>query len=347
MARLLRAFLLVMAVLFFTLPAHAQLKPEALVIPVYFVGIKDASARRILQQHVLTELSQSFELRSEQEVAQAREKAADKLASSDCTEVACLKVMGELLDVDYMFAVLVSASGNYWDLTGIRLEPLGRTVRKSVECPDCTLPKARAGLTKLLLGLRPGAVGIERGKAVLILESEPSGLVFLEGVEQGETPIELTVPSDRPAEILVFAEGYQDYSNLFDLKPGERRTVQIRLVKRRGRVRITSNPPGAVLFLDGQPLRDASGKQQSTPAETRLEYGKHTLRLTLEKHQDTSETLTVKRPDLGTKTYTLTPNPGRLVVRVPPELKDGAVYANEKYLGGMGGKIVKSFEVES
>ena len=36
MARLLRAFLLVMAVLFFTLPAHAQLKPEALVIPVYF-----------------------------------------------------------------------------------------------------------------------------------------------------------------------------------------------------------------------------------------------------------------------------------------------------------------------
>ena len=141
------------AAMLLALRAHAQLKPEALVIPVYFVGIKETSARRILQQYVLTELSKSFELRSEQEVAQAREKAADKLASSDCTEVACLKVMGELLDVDYIFAVLVSASGNYWDLTGIRLEPLGRTVRKSVECPDCTLPKARAGLTKLLLGM--------------------------------------------------------------------------------------------------------------------------------------------------------------------------------------------------
>ena len=340
-------FASVMVVLLLVMPAQAQLKPEAMVIPVYFAGIKDASARQILQQHVLTELSQSYELRSEQEIVAAREKAADKLASTDCTEVACLKVMGELLDVDHMFAVLVSASGNYWDFTGIRMEPLGRTVRKSVECPNCTLPKARAGLTELLHGLRPGAVGIERGKAVLILESEPSGLVFLEGVEQGETPIELTVPSNRPAEILVFAEGYQDYSNLFDLEPGERRTVQIRLVKRRGRVRIVSEPPGAAIFLDGQPLRDASGKQQSTPAETRLEYGRHTLRLTLEKHQDARETLTVKHSDLGTQTYTLTPNPGRLVIRVPPELKDGDVFINGQYLGNMAGKIARSFEIPS
>ena len=321
------------------------LKPEVLVLPVKFAGVGDANAREILQQYVLTELSGSYELKSEREVAAARERAVDKLASSDCTEEACLKVMGELLDVDYTFAVSVTASGDFWDLTGIRMESLGRTVRKNISCERCTLPKAKARLTELLLGLRPGMVGIERGKAVLILESEPSGLVFLEGVEQGETPIELTVPTDRPAEIFVFAEGYQDYSNLFDLKPGERRTVQIRLVKRRGRVRIVSEPPGAAIFLDGQPLRDVSEKQQSTPTETRLEYGKHTLRLTLEKHQDFRETLTVNRPDLGTKTYTLTPNPGRLIVRVPPEFKKAEVYVNDRKIGDMGEKIAKGFEV--
>lgn len=48
MARLLRAFLLVMAVLFFTLPAHAQLKPEALVIPVYFGSAEKVTKAQII-----------------------------------------------------------------------------------------------------------------------------------------------------------------------------------------------------------------------------------------------------------------------------------------------------------
>ena len=290
-----RVLLSCLALSLFSAPVCAQLKHEALVVPVYFTGVKDTSSQRILQQHVLTELSQSFELRSEQEVAQAREKAADKLASDNCNEVACLKVMGELLDVDYLFAIGITASGSYWDLTGVRLDPLGRTVRRSVECPDCTLSKARAGLTKLLRGLHPGKAKVEQGKAILILESQPNGIVFLEGIEQGETPIELSLPSDRPAEILVFAEGYQDYSNFFDLKPGERRTEQIRLVKRRGRVRITSNPSGAAIFLDDQPLRDASGREQSTPAEARLEYGKHMLRLTFDKYRDIKDLIANKR----------------------------------------------------
>ena len=342
-----RVLLSCLALSLFSAPVCAQLKPEALVVPVYFTGVKDTSSQRILQQHVLTELSQSFELRSEQEVATAREKAADKLASDNCNEVACLKVMGELLDVDYLFAIGITASGSYWDLTGVRLDPLGRTVRRSVECPDCTLSKARAGLTKLLRGLHPGKAKVEQGKAILILESQPNGIVFLEGIEQGETPIELSLPSDRPAEILVFAEGYQDYSNFFDLKPGERRTEQIRLVKRRGRVRITSSPSGAAIFLGGQPLRDASGREQSTPTEARLEYGEHKLQLTLEKHRDINEILNVKSPELGTINYTLTPNPGRLVVRVPAELKAGVVYQNDKLLGDMNGRIVQSFELQS
>ncbi len=47
---------------------NAQLKPEAMVLPIGFVGINDKSVKVILQQHVLTVLSESFELKSENEV---------------------------------------------------------------------------------------------------------------------------------------------------------------------------------------------------------------------------------------------------------------------------------------
>ena len=87
--------------------------------------------------------------------------------------------------------------------------------------------RARLLLTELIVGLRPGTTTVKRGEAVLQLESEPRSLVFLEGVEQGNTPLVLTVPTDRPAEILAVAEGYQDYSNLFELKSGELRKIKI------------------------------------------------------------------------------------------------------------------------
>ena len=319
-------------------PVRAQLKPEALVIPVYFVGIKDASARRILQQHVLTELSQSFELRSEQEVAQAREKAADKLASTDCTEEACLKVMGELLDVDYTFAVSVTASGDFWDLTGVRLEPLGRTVRKNVSCERCTLPKAKARLTELLLGLRPGAVGIGKGEAVLILESEPSGQVFVQGRPQGNTPIEVTVPTHDPVDILIVAEGYTDFAKVYDsLRPGQRVREHVRLVRERGSVELVSQPSGANIRLNGKLLKDESGKPRTTPVELRLEYGDHTVVASMKRYRDTRRTFTVEKRDQGKIKLTLRPLPGRLVVRVPSKYRNARILVNGREIGGMSG----------
>ena len=148
-----RFFYVLVLTFIWTFPAIAQLKPEAMVLPIGFVGINDKSVKVILQQHVLTVLSESFELKSENEVISAREKAVDKISSADCSEITCLQVMGELLDVDYMFAINITASGDYWDLSGIRLEPLGKTLRKSLECTKCNVSKARSQLTELCMTL--------------------------------------------------------------------------------------------------------------------------------------------------------------------------------------------------
>ena len=92
----------------FFIPAQGQIKPESMVVPVAFTGIEDSNVKQIIQDHVLTELSQFFELKTEKEIAIASERAADKISSQDCSEISCLKIMGELLDVDYIFSIKVN-----------------------------------------------------------------------------------------------------------------------------------------------------------------------------------------------------------------------------------------------
>ena len=342
-----RVLLSCLALSLFSAPVCAQLKPEAFLLPVYFVGIKDTSSQRILEQHVLTELSQSFELRTEKEIEAAREKAFDKLASKDCNDVTCLKLMGELLDVEYTFVVLVSASGDYWDITGVRLDRLGKTVRKGLECRDCDLSKSRKALTKLIKMLSPGLTQTQAGEAVLILESQPVGQVFLNGQLQGDTPIELMVSTREPVDILIVAEGYQDYARLFKLQSGQKKTERIQLIRKRGSIRIESEPPGAKIIIDDEERYTLDGKSQRTPADIRPEYGRYRLTLSLEKYEEVSDILIVNKRNLSRKKYVLSSKPGRLLVRVPSLNKWAKIYANDKLLGSMGGAITKTFDVPS
>ena len=202
-------------------------------------------------------------------------------------------------------------------------------------------------MTELIVGLRPGTTTVKSGEAVLQIETEPRSLIFLEGIEQGSTPLELTVPTDRPAEILAVAEGYQDYSNLFELKSGEQREIKKTLVPRRGSVKITSVPPGASIILDGKQLTSSGGQPLRTPATIRPVYGERDLKLMLEKHENLETEININRPNLGTKNYILKPNPGRLIVRVPAELKNADLYINGIKIGDMGGKVAKGVQVNA
>jgi hypothetical protein len=76
-----------------TFSAHAQLKPEAMTLPITFTGISSAEERAILQNHVINELSVNYDLKSEKEVEQALDVAVDKISSENCTEEACIKQM--------------------------------------------------------------------------------------------------------------------------------------------------------------------------------------------------------------------------------------------------------------
>lgn len=318
-----------------------------MLLPIYFVDLDKKSLQGSLNNFVKTELSNYYYLKSEKEVEQARDAAVDQISSENCTEEACVKVMGELLDVEYTFSLEIIDTGEGWDLSVVRQDMDGVTSRRNELCNECSLSKARKSLAGILTALRPGEMLIQRGKASLRLESTPRSQVFLDGREQGKTPLDLSVNARVPLEIFMVAEGYNDFAEEFTLKPGEKRKKHAKLTRKRGNIRITSNPPKASIYVDGKLEMDAQDKALQTPADLRLVYGQHELKLQLEKYEVATESLRINKKNLGTKNITLIPKPGRLIVRVPLEFKDAQIIINRREIGEMGGKVAKGFEVNA
>lgn len=48
------------------------------------------------------------------------------------------------------------------------------------------------------------------------------------------------------------AEGYNDFTEELILKPGEKVSINKKLVRKRGNIRITSEPSGATIYIDGK-----------------------------------------------------------------------------------------------
>ena len=131
--------------------ASAQFKPEAMILPITFVNFNDTALQESLNNFVQTELSRNFELKSKGEVDGAMESALDELDSENCTQQACIKKMGRMLDVDYTFNLKIIDTGQVWDLIAIRIHYFeNRTMRSTELCNDCSLTKARKLISEML-----------------------------------------------------------------------------------------------------------------------------------------------------------------------------------------------------
>ena len=115
----------------FTVTVKAQIKPTAMLLPIYFVDLDKKSLQGSLNNFVKTELSNYYDLKSEKEIEQARDAAVDRLSSENCTEEACVKIMGELLDVEYTFSLEIIDTEEGWDLTAVRQDIDGVSSRRN------------------------------------------------------------------------------------------------------------------------------------------------------------------------------------------------------------------------
>jgi hypothetical protein len=97
-------------------------------------------------------------------------------------------------------------------------------------------------------------VPLKRLVGTIVVKSTPPGAsVFLDNSKKssGSTPIEVPdVPVDDAHKIAVMKKGYATAVQTVRLKPGERKQVEVALKSLLGEIRITSDPPGAKVYLD-------------------------------------------------------------------------------------------------
>jgi hypothetical protein len=323
----------------------AQIKPEAMLLQIEFVNVEDVGLQGSLNNYAETVLSTYYDLKSKKDVEDARDSAIDKLTSENCTEDACVKIMGELLDVEYTFKIKIIDTGEGWDFMIMRQDLGGITSRRNEVCENCSLSKSRKTLEGMLRALGPGVGFIQSGKATLILESEPISQVFLNGEDQGNTPLNLIVDIVDPIPVMFFTEGYEDLKMSYILKDGEIQKNRVVLQRKRGKIRIDSIPSGSNILVDGKPKMDSQKKELITPAVLRLVFGEHKLTIKHKNYHDHSENIIINEQDHGSKTIELEPLPGKLLIRVPSKHSSARVYIDGSSVGTMGGKIAKSFKV--
>ena len=105
------------------------------------------------------------------------------------------------------------------------------------------------------------AVQLKPSDGNLVLSSEPTGAtVSLNGVYRGETPLDVYLAPNQEVEVSVSKAGYSTHKQSFRVGSGKTEELAVRLDPQEGEVKISTWPPGAELFVDGE----ASGAASQT-----------------------------------------------------------------------------------
>ena len=126
---------------------------------------------------------------------------------------------------------------------------------------------------------------------VRIVTNPPGAVVTVDGEELGKTPLTSGNMAAGEHQFVVALEGFKPIAHTVAIRRQRTTELNFNLQKDLRRIRIVSEPEGARLFLNGEPVG-------STPTElAAVQTGEHEVRLTLPGHAMVQETLTVKPDD--------------------------------------------------
>ena len=102
---------------------------------------------------------------------------------------------------------------------------------------------------------------LEQADGLIAVRTSPAGAgVTLDGVFQGESPIELAVKSSTRYRIQVFKAGYQPVERTLSVASGEEKDVVLSLRRQMGDVVVTVDPAAALLYINGESRGNANQK---------------------------------------------------------------------------------------
>ena len=144
-------------------------------------------------------------------------------------------------------------------IQGDRVVQLSMPQHKTTEVPVAVT----AGVDQRL-----APVDLSAADGLLRLTSTPQGAsVTVNGEFRGQTPLELELSSGSRHELRFFKDGYSAVQRTIDIGAGIERDMAVDLTAVFGRVRITSSPEKAQVFIDGK-LAGNSGRTFTLPARS-------------------------------------------------------------------------------
>ncbi len=147
---------------------------------------------------------------------------------------------------------------------------------------------------------------------VIVKSTPPGAEVTVGGVARGTTPYTMeTAPSGKHQFSLALT-GYLPYSDEFTVKAGDRRNIDVKLTPVPGRMEVTSQPPGARVYLSDQ------AKGETPLSITNLVAGKYMVRAELRGFESMTKTNVVAFGGKTVVEFELVKNSGTLLISTEP-----------------------------
>jgi hypothetical protein len=128
----------------------------------------------------------------------------------------------------------------------------------------------------------------ERDVGTLRIQSDqPEASVVIDGQRIGRAPIEKTDVAAGPHIVKVEKDGFLTHTERFELKKGQVYTITA-VLKAAGKVKITTNVPGATVFVDSKPIGQTPLMDYELPA------GQYSLEIEANGYHREQRTLTIE-----------------------------------------------------
>ena len=216
----------------------------------------------------------------------------------------------------------------------LRTHRIGRKEHDTATAEE--IPERLAGLYARLLGLDlerielsipPEAEQSTEGFGALAIETSPPGAtIFLDGQRRGRSPLTLTGLPVGLHDLSIRLENHFPVEWRVSVHRGVTRRLPVELRSSLGRLAVSSTPPGAAIFLDGED----TGKRTPALLED-LEAGEHRLLLRLPHYFDQEDAAFVYPARKAEIDWTMRGKPARFTIEGTP--KGAQVYADKLFHG--------------
>ena len=181
-------FLLGLLSLYVFVPSlWAQGKPQAAVSPVAVLGDVPEVQKQIVFNSLLTQLTQYYDLISQEQFLKAQDSAFEALEGKNCTEDQCIQKIQEILQIENMFILQILRDGTDTQLS-LTLVTLEKKLVESDFCLNCNTRELNQKVSELVRKI----VGSPPPPATAI-QPPPASSV------QGEKMVEQPKIKEKPA----------------------------------------------------------------------------------------------------------------------------------------------------